>query len=50
MSMANTVLLVTSNGMGNADETLQQLLFGKYVGLLLQNESLPEVFCFTPTE
>jgi hypothetical protein len=44
--MENTVILVTTNGMGNADETLQQLLFGKYVELLLQNESLPEVFCF----
>ena len=44
--MENTVILVTNNGMGNADETLQQLLFGKYVELLLQNESLPEVFCF----
>jgi len=44
--MENTVILVTNNGMGNADEKLQQLLFGKYVELLLQNESLPEVFCF----
>lgn len=44
--MENTVILVTNNGMGNADEKLQQLLFGKYVELLLQNESLPKVFCF----
>jgi intracellular sulfur oxidation DsrE/DsrF family protein len=44
--MESTVILVTNNGMGNADEKLQQLLFGKYVELLLQNESLPEVFCF----
>ena len=44
--MENTVILVTNNGMGSADETLQQLLFGKYVELLLQNENLPEVFCF----
>jgi intracellular sulfur oxidation DsrE/DsrF family protein len=44
--MENTVILVTNNGMGNADQKLQQLLFGKYVELLLQNESLPEVFCF----
>jgi hypothetical protein len=43
--MENTVILVTYNGMENADEKLQQL-FGKYVELLLQNESLPEVFCF----
>jgi hypothetical protein len=46
MNMENTVILVTNNGMGNADEKLQQLLFGKYVELLLQNASLPKVLCF----
>src|ERR1044072_6498220 len=46
MSMENTVILVSTNGMGNADEALQELFFGKYVELHLQNESLPEVFCF----
>lgn len=44
--MDNTVILVTSNGMGKADEKLQQLLFGKYAELLLQNESLPAAFGF----
>jgi len=44
--MKNTVVLVTNNGMGNADEKLQQLLFGKYVELLLGNGSLPAVLCF----
>jgi intracellular sulfur oxidation DsrE/DsrF family protein len=44
--MQNTVILVTSNGMGNADEKLQQLLFGKYVELLSQNDRLPGAFCF----
>ena len=32
--------------MGNADEKLQQLLFNKYVELLLQDESLPAALCF----
>jgi hypothetical protein len=44
--MKSAVILVTNNGMGNADEKLQQLLFGKYIELLLQNESLPGAFCF----
>jgi hypothetical protein len=44
--MKNTVVLVTNNGIGKADEKLQQLLFGKYVELLLQNESLPAALCF----
>ncbi len=44
--MKNTVILVTSNGMGNADEKLQQLLFTKYLELLSHNESLPAAMCF----
>ena len=44
--MQNTVILITNNGMGNADEKLQQLLFGKYLELLLQNGSLPAALCF----
>jgi len=44
--MENTVLLVTNNGMGKANENLQQLLFSKYLELLLQNEKLPAALCF----
>lgn len=44
--MENTVLLVTNNGMGKADENLQLLLFSKYLELLLQNEELPAALCF----
>ncbi|MGZ9236144.1 MAG: DsrE family protein [Anaerolineales bacterium] len=44
--MKDAVVIVANNGMGNADENLQQLLFGKYVELLLQNESLPAALCF----
>jgi intracellular sulfur oxidation DsrE/DsrF family protein len=42
----NTVILVTNDGMGNADEKLQQLLFGKYLELLLHNADLPAALCF----
>lgn len=44
--MENTVLLVTKNGMGTADARLQQLLFNKYIELLLQQEPLPNALCF----
>src|SRR5574339_964982 len=46
MNMADTVILVTNHGMGNADEKLQNLLFSKYVDLLIQNENLPAAVCF----
>lgn len=44
--MKDTVVLITNNGMGNASENLQQLLFNKYLELLLQNENLPAALCF----
>jgi intracellular sulfur oxidation DsrE/DsrF family protein len=44
--MKNTVILVASNGMGKADETLQFILITKYFELLLQNGSLPAAVCF----
>lgn len=44
--MGDTVILVTNNGMGNADEKLRELLFNKYVELLAQNENLPVALCF----
>jgi len=44
--MKNTVILVTNNGMGKADETLQQTLFAKYIELLLHHAELPAAFCF----
>ncbi len=44
--MKNTVIVVTNNGMGNADEKLQQLLFAKYLELLLHNTDLPAALCF----
>ena len=44
--MKNTVIIVTNNGMGKADEKLGQMLAGKYFELLSQNGSLPAVICF----
>ncbi|HEX2993813.1 MAG TPA: DsrE family protein [Anaerolineales bacterium] len=44
--MKNTVILITNNGMGNADETLQLMLIEKYFELLLQSENVPAAICF----
>jgi selenium metabolism protein YedF len=44
--MKDTILLVTNNGMGNADEKLQQMLFSKYIELLAQHTDLPAAICF----
>ncbi len=44
--MQDTILLVTSNGMGKADEKLQLTLMSKYFELLLQGGNLPSVVCF----
>ena len=44
--MQNTVIMITNNGMGKADETLQQKLVGKYLELIQLNDSLPDAICF----
>lgn len=44
--MQNTVIMITNNGMGKADETLQQKLAGKYLELIQLNDSLPNAICF----
>jgi sulfur relay (sulfurtransferase) complex TusBCD TusD component (DsrE family) len=44
--MKDTVILITNNGMGKADEKLQLALIGKYLDLLIQSESLPSVIAF----
>jgi len=44
--MQNTVIMITNNGMGKADETLQQKLAGKYLEILQLNDSLPNAICF----
>jgi selenium metabolism protein YedF len=43
--MKNTVILITNNGMGNANEQLQHTLMAKYLELLVQNKSLPAAIC-----
>ena len=44
--MKDTVIQITNNGMGKADETLQQKLVGKYLELIQLNDSLPNAICF----
>lgn len=44
--MSSTILLITNNGMGKADEQLQLTLMGKYLELLSQNNELPNAICF----
>ncbi len=44
--MKNTVIIVNNNGMGKADEKLQQTLFAKYIELVQQNGELPAAICF----
>jgi intracellular sulfur oxidation DsrE/DsrF family protein len=46
MSMADTVILITRNGMGEADQALQHKLIGIYLNLLVENKSLPTAICF----
>ena len=44
--MQNTVILVTNNGMGNGEQTLQHQLIVKYLELIKLNDSLPNAVCF----
>lgn len=44
--MKNTVVQITNNGMGKADETLQTKLIGKYLELIQINGTLPNSICF----
>lgn len=46
VSDSETVLLVTRNGMGNAEPELQQKLITTYFKLLDENQILPAVICF----
>jgi len=44
--MKDTIILVTNNGMGQADLALQHKLATKYFELLIQNANLPAAICF----
>lgn len=46
MADANTVILITRNGMGEADQVLQHKLISTYLQLLIENKSLPGAICF----
>lgn len=41
-----TVILVSHDGMGSATAPLQHRLFKTYLGMLLENEMLPQAICF----
>jgi sulfur relay (sulfurtransferase) complex TusBCD TusD component (DsrE family) len=45
-AFANTVILITREGMGSAEADLQHRLLNTYLGLLLENGSLPDALCF----
>ena len=46
MTMQNSIIQITNNGMGRADTPLQQTLIGKYFELLLASGDLPAAICF----
>jgi intracellular sulfur oxidation DsrE/DsrF family protein len=46
VSFSETTILVTRNGMGDADPELQEKLISTYFRLLDENEILPAVICF----
>ncbi len=46
VSDSETVILVTRNGMGDAEPALQQTLITTYLKLLDENNLLPAVICF----
>jgi hypothetical protein len=46
MPVSDTVILITRNGMGDADQTLQHKLIGTYLKLLDEHNLLPGAICF----
>ena len=46
MTMQNSVILITNDGMGRADTPLQHTLVSKYLELLLANNDPPAAICF----
>ena len=45
-SFSDTTILITREGMGSADLTLQHKLLNTYLKLLIENNSLPAAICF----
>jgi selenium metabolism protein YedF len=46
MEKPSTIILVTRNGMGQADYKLSHKLINSYFDLLIANDKLPERICF----
>jgi DsrE/DsrF-like family len=46
MNDADTVIIISRNGMGEADQVLQYRLLGIYLKLLDENDILPGAICF----
>ena len=44
--MKDSIVLITNNGMGKGDQSLQLNLISKYLELVQLNESLPNAICF----
>jgi intracellular sulfur oxidation DsrE/DsrF family protein len=44
--MKDSIVLITNNGMGKGDQSLQLNLIGKYLELIQLSESLPNAICF----
>jgi len=44
--MHSTTIMITSAGMGTGDPQLQITLLDKYLQLLVENNTLPDVICF----
>lgn len=42
----DTIILITGEGMGRADKTLQHKLLKTYLQLIRESESLPAALCF----
>jgi selenium metabolism protein YedF len=45
-NQSDTIVLITHNGMGQADPNLQHKLIGTYLNLLGENDYLPAAICF----
>ena len=45
-SFSEAIILITREGMGSADVTLQYKLLDTYLKLLMENTSLPAAICF----
>jgi intracellular sulfur oxidation DsrE/DsrF family protein len=45
-NLADSVVVITREGMGSAEAALQHKLLDTYLRVLVENGSLPEVICF----